>query len=47
MILPMLVTRIVRHVLFLAPSALIIQTTFLLGETFPGLSHCVQLGGAA
>ena len=35
-----------RRVLFLATGALMSQTTFLQGESIPGIAHCVELGGA-
>ena len=30
----------------LATGALMSQTTFLQGESIPGIAHCVELGGA-
>ena len=33
-----------REVLFLATGALMSQTTFLQGESIPGIAHCVELG---
>ena len=40
------VVRQLRRVLFLATGALMSQTTFLQGESIPGIAHCVELGGA-
>ena len=45
-ILPMLAAEQLRRVLFLATGALMSQTTFLQGESIPGIAHCVELGGA-
>ena len=45
-ILPMLAAGQLRRVLFLATGALMSQTTFLQGESIPGIAHCVELGGA-
>ena len=44
-ILPMLAAGQLRRVLFLATGALMSQTTFLQGESIPGIAHCVELGG--
>lgn len=35
-----------RRVLFLSTGALMSQTTFLQGESIPGIAHCVELGAA-
>ena len=43
-ILPKLLRRGSRRVLFLATGALMSQTTFLQGESIPGIAHCVELG---
>ncbi len=45
-ILPMLAAGQLRRVLFIATGALMSQTTFLQGESIPGIAHCVELGGA-
>ena len=45
-ILPMLAAGQLHRVLFLATGALMSQTTFLQGESIPGIAHCVELGGA-
>ncbi len=45
-ILPMLAAGQLRRVLFLATGALMSQTSFLQGESIPGIAHCVELGGA-
>ena len=45
-ILPMLAAGQLRRVLFMATGALMSQTTFLQGESIPGIAHCVELGGA-
>lgn len=45
-ILPMLAAGQLRRVLFLATGALMSQTTFLQGESIPGIAHCIELGGA-
>lgn len=45
-ILPMLAAGQLRRVLFAATGALMSQTTFLQGESIPGIAHCVELGGA-
>ena len=45
-ILPMLAAGQLRRVLFVATGALMSQTTFLQGESIPGIAHCVELGGA-
>ena len=44
-ILPKLQTGAYRRVLFAATGALMSQTTFLQGESIPGIAHCVELGG--
>lgn len=44
-ILPKLQTGVYRRVLFAATGALMSQTTFLQGESIPGIAHCVELGG--
>ena len=43
-VLPGLVERRWRRVLFLSTGALMSQTTFLQGESIPGIAHCVELG---
>ena len=43
-ILPKLLRRGSRRVLFIATGALMSQTTFLQGESIPGIAHCVELG---
>lgn len=35
-----------KRVLFLSTGALMSQTTFLQGESIPGIAHCVELGAA-
>lgn len=45
-ILPGLQAGRYRRVLFAATGALMSQTTFLQGESIPGIAHCVELGGA-
>ena len=45
-ILPGLKTGRYRRVLFVATGALMSQTTFLQGESIPGIAHCIELGGA-
>ena len=45
-ILPMLAAGQLQRVLFMATGALMSQTTFLQGESIPGIAHCVELGGA-
>ena len=45
-ILPMLAAGQLRRVLFLATGALMSQTTFLQGESIPGIALCGELGGA-
>ena len=45
-ILPMLAAGQLHRVLFMATGALMSQTTFLQGESIPGIAHCVELGGA-
>lgn len=42
-ILPALERRELRRVLFVATGALMSQTTFLQGESIPGIAHCVEL----
>lgn len=44
-ILPGLCDGTYRRVLFLATGALMSQTTFLQGESIPGIAHCVELAG--
>ncbi len=44
-ILPGLQSGAYRRVLFVATGALMSQTTFLQGESIPGIAHCVELGG--
>lgn len=44
-ILPRLRDGTYRRVLFLATGALMSQTTFLQGESIPGIAHCVELAG--
>lgn len=44
-ILPRLQAGAYKRVLFLATGALMSQTTFLQGESIPGIAHCVELGG--
>ena len=44
-ILPRLQAGTYQRVLFLATGALMSQTTFLQGESIPGIAHCVELGG--
>ena len=44
-ILPALRSGQYRRVLFLATGALMSQTTFLQGESIPGIAHCVELAG--
>lgn len=44
-ILPRLQAGAYRRVLFVATGALMSQTTFLQGESIPGVAHCVELGG--
>ena len=44
-ILPALQAGTYRRVLFVATGALMSQTTFLQGESIPGIAHCVELGG--
>ena len=44
-VLPRLFDGRFRRVLFLSTGALMSQTTFLQGETIPGIAHCVELGG--
>ena len=34
------------RVMFLETGALMSETTFLQGESIPGIVHCVELGGA-
>ena len=43
-VLPGLVERRWLRVLFLSTGALMSQTTFLQGESIPGIAHCVELG---
>ena len=43
-VLPGLVERRWRRVLFLSTGALMSQTTFLQGESIPSIAHCVELG---
>ena len=43
-ILPRLQSGQWKRVLFLATGALMSQTTFLQGESIPGIAHCVELG---
>lgn len=43
-ILPGLQDGTYRRVLFVATGALMSQTTFLQGESIPGIAHCVELG---
>ena len=43
-VLPGLMERRWRRVLFLSTGALMSQTTFLQGESIPGIAHCVELG---
>ena len=38
------VRRAAQRVLFLSTGALMSQTTFLQGESIPGIAHCVELG---
>ena len=45
-ILPALQAGVYRRVLFAATGALMSQTTYLQGESIPGIAHCVELGGA-
>ena len=40
----MLAAGQLRRVLFMATGALMSQTTFLQGESIPGIAHCVELG---
>lgn len=42
-ILPALVQGRLRRVLFVATGALMSQTTFLQGESIPGIAHCLEL----
>ena len=42
-ILPMLAAGQLRRVLFLATGALMSQTTFLQGESIPGIAHLIEL----
>ena len=44
-VLPQLFDGRFKRVLFLSTGALMSQTTFLQGETIPGIAHCVELGG--
>lgn len=44
-ILPKLRDVSYRRVLFMATGALMSQTTFLQGESIPGIAHCVELAG--
>ena len=44
-ILPALQEGRYQRVLFLATGALMSQTTFLQGESIPGIAHCVELAG--
>lgn len=44
-ILPRLQAGEYRRVLFMATGALMSQTTFLQGESIPGIAHCVELAG--
>ena len=44
-ILPALQKGQYRRVLFMATGALMSQTTFLQGESIPGIAHCVELAG--
>ena len=44
-ILPRLQAGAYRRVLFVATGALMSQTTFLQGESIPGVAHCAELGG--
>ena len=44
-VLPRLFDGRFKRVLFLSTGALMSQTTFLQGETIPGIAHCVELGG--
>lgn len=43
-VLPGLAAGRWRRVLFLSTGALMSQTTFLQGESIPGIAHCVELG---
>lgn len=43
-ILPRLQSGGLRRVLFVATGALMSQTTFLQGESIPGIAHCIELG---
>ena len=43
-ILPQLQSGAWQRVLFVATGALMSQTTFLQGESIPGIAHCVELG---
>ena len=43
-VLPGLMERRWRRVLFLSTGALMSQTTFLQGESIPSIAHCVELG---
>ena len=43
-VLPKLLHGEWRRVLFLSTGALMSQTTFLQGESIPGIAHCVELG---
>lgn len=44
-ILPGLAKGQLHRVLLISTGALMSQTTFLQGETIPGIAHCVELGG--
>ncbi|MGN0652928.1 MAG: stage V sporulation protein AD [Gemmiger sp.] len=43
-VLPKLMSGEYRRVLFLSTGALMSQTTFLQGESIPGIAHCIELG---
>ena len=43
-VLPRLLNGEYHRVLFLSTGALMSQTTFLQGESIPGIAHCVELG---
>lgn len=45
-VLPMLQSGEWKRVLFLSTGALMSQTTYLEGESIPGIAHCVELGAA-
>lgn len=44
--LPRLAAGEYRRVLFLSTGALMSQTTYLQGETIPGLAHAIELEGS-